>query len=127
MIFDTDVLIWYLKGNTKARALLASVHHGERQTSVMSHMELLAGNRGAREVREIEGFLRAIFSQVIPLEESISSLGVRLMRRHAGPDGLRPADALIAATALARRQPLATANVRHYRPIRGLRVIPFVP
>lgn len=127
MIFDTDVLIWYLKGNPRARDLLASTPSRQRLISIMTHLELLAGNRGTREVREIQGFLRSIFSQVVPLDESISSLALRLVRRHGSSDGLRPADALIAATSMALHQPLVTANVKHYRPIQGLRLEPFAP
>lgn len=127
MIFDTDVLIWYLKGNSRAKDLLASIPFSERHTTSMTHLELLTGNRGKSEIRAIEDFLRSVFSRIVPLDEPISSMAVRLMRRHGSSDGLRPADALIAATSMALHQPLATANVKHYRPIRGLRLVPFLP
>lgn len=127
MIFDTDVLIWYLKGNARARDLLATTPFSDRRTSSMTHLELLAGNRGKREVQAIGAFLNSVFSRIVPLDEPISSLALRLMRRHGSSDGLRPADSLIAATSIALHQPLVTANVKHYRPIRGLRIIPFTP
>ena len=39
MLFDTDVLIWYLRGNVQAAELLDQTT--TRQTSVISYMELL--------------------------------------------------------------------------------------
>lgn len=127
MIFDTDVLIWYLRGNAPARDLLASAGHTERQASVLAHMELYAGARDRKEVREMDRMFEAVFSRVLPVDESVSSLALRLMKRWGSSHGLRPVDALVAATALAKRQVLATGNARHFQMIPGLRLHRFLP
>ncbi len=127
MIIDTDVLIWYLRGNPRARDLLASLGHAERQVSVLAHMELCAGARGAGELREIDRMIEALFSRVLPIVEPVSALALRLMRRWAPTHGLRPIDAMVAATALGSKQALATGNARHFQMIPGLRIHRFSP
>ncbi len=127
MIFDTDVLIWYLRGNPRARALLASLEHPDRQASVLAHMELYAGARGASEMREIDRMMDSVFSRVLPIAEPVSALALRLMKRWAPGHGLRPVDAMVAATALGAKQALATGNARHFRMIPGLRIHRFSP
>ncbi len=127
MIFDTDVLIYYLRGNERARKRLAAASHAERQMSVVTHMELLAGSRGPLESRVIDKLAEAQFSRVHPLDESLSALSLRLIRRFAASHGLRLADALVAATALSRGHRLVTGNPRHFRFIPQLVVEPFKP
>jgi predicted nucleic acid-binding protein len=59
--------------------------------------------------------------------KTISHRAMQLLEAHAARDGLRVIDALIAATALQCDATLATANVRHYRAIPRLGVLPFRP
>lgn len=54
MIFDTDVLIWYLRGNIKAARAIDS--EGARSISLMTCMALLQGARNKQETHEIKGF-----------------------------------------------------------------------
>jgi predicted nucleic acid-binding protein len=57
----------------------------------------------------------------------MSHLAASLMEAHALRSGLQVADALIAATARETGETLATGNVRHFRPIAGLRLKTFRP
>ena len=50
-----------------------------------------------------------------------------MMETHALRSGLQVADALIAATAREAGEILATGNIRHFRPIAGLRLKAFRP
>ncbi len=90
-------------------------------------MELLHGCRDQREARDVGVFVSENLASVIHPDEAISRRAIRLLELHALRAGLRVVDALIAATALEASVALATANVRHYRPIDGLSVVSFRP
>lgn len=125
MIFDTDVLIWYLRGD--ARAVKVIDECSARVASVVSWMELIQGARARAEIRTIRRSLRNLDFRLIPIDEPVSHLAATLMEEHAPSLGLEVADALIAATARASALPLVTGNVRHYRGIPGLEVKAFRP
>ena len=127
MTFDTDVLIWYLRGNEGARALLAEVPFDRRLVPAMAYFELLQGCTSARDARTIRKFITQNFSRVLHISEQVSHRAASLLERYAASHGLEAADALIAATALVNRQSLTTGNAAHYRIIRGLDVVVFSP
>jgi predicted nucleic acid-binding protein len=127
VIVDTDILIWYFRGDEVARRFLARVSFPERTISALTVMELLQGCRDEREGRHVAVFVSANLAAVIHPDEAISRRAIRLLERHALRDGLRVVDAIIAATALEAGTGLATANVRHYRPISGLSLVSFRP
>lgn len=123
MVFDTDVLIWTLRGNEKAASVIE--HDAGRAVSIVSCMELFQGARNAREMAVIRLFL--LDFETIPLSAEIGYRGSLYMEQHALKVDLTPVDALIAATAVERQQVLCTGNVKHYRHISGLNVQPFRP
>jgi predicted nucleic acid-binding protein len=125
LIFDTDILIWCFRGDRKALETIGS--QPERALSIVSFMELVQGARSLVEVRDIRRFLRDNTFRVLPLDEAMSHLAASLMEAHALRSGLQVADALIAATARETGETLATGNVRHFRPIAGLRLKTFRP
>jgi predicted nucleic acid-binding protein len=125
MVFDSDILIWCFRGNRKALEMIGSEQ--ERALSIVSYMELVQGARSLVEVREIRRFLRDNAFRILPLDEAMSHLAASLMESHALRVGLQVADALIAATAREVGEVLATGNVRHFRPIAGLRLKTFRP
>jgi len=127
VIVDTDILIWYFRGDEVARRFLARVPFPERTVSALTVMELLQGCRDQREARDLAVFVSENLAAVIHPDEGISRRAIRLLERHALRAGLRVVDALIAATALEAGAALATANVRHYRAITGLSVVSFRP
>ena len=127
MIVDSDILIWYLRGNQRAKSFLESLSFADRQLSILSVMELYQGARNKKELTEIRRFWINHFSEVCPIREEISSLAADLIYDHALPSGLRSGDAIIAATALFHKVPLATANVKHFRSISGLQIHTFRP
>ncbi len=127
MTFDTDILVWYLRGNERARIFLSGIPFQRRILSVMVYFELLQGCRDSRELRTVRKFIQQNFSRVVHLSEQISHRALSLLERHALSHGIEGADAMIAATALVNRQSLATGNPAHYRALRGLEVITFKP
>ncbi len=127
VLFDTDILIWYVRGHERARRFLARVAHRQRAVSSLTVMELLQGCRKQAEVRHARTFVAENFAQLLHPEERVSLRAIDLLARHAMAHGLRVVDALIAASALEMGWALATANTKPYRPIPRLRVIGFKP
>ena len=125
MIFDSDVLIWAIRGNEKAARAITSAN--DRALSVVSLMELLQGARSKLEVRQIHRSLNSLHFRVLPLSETIGDTAVELIGQYALSHGLELGDALIAATAIEAGVPLYTANVKHFRQIRTLAHIAFRP
>jgi hypothetical protein len=91
----------------------------------MSLMELFQGAKSKREMSELRRFFRDNSFEVIPVDEPISYAAADLVADYALSDGLQVADALIAATALQSGDTLATANVRHFRRVRGIQLKQF--
>ena len=127
MIFDTDVLIWYFRGNLKAREIISGVPYRDRQVSSLCIMELVQGCRDRQELRAVKEFIRENMAGVIHPDEQISEKAIALLEGHASTDGLRTIDALVAATALREDEELVTANHKHFKKIPGLEVQKFVP
>jgi predicted nucleic acid-binding protein len=127
VIFDTDVLVWYLRGLEKAHRFIEDVTHGRRALSSLTFMELLQGCRNQQEAHEVKAFISENISLVIHPDEIISRRAIALLEQHAFSHGLRLVDAIIAASALETASSLATANVKHYRVIAPLNLIQFKP
>lgn len=123
MIFDTDILIWTLRGNIHAAEVID--HSDSRFISLMTHFELLDGLRDKRELAALSRLIRRFES--VPMSQEIGEVALNHMERLALKVHLSPADAIIAATALHLDLPLCTGNVKHFRHVTGLSVIPFRP
>ena len=125
VIYDTDVLIWFLRGDRRAAELIES--DPDRESSIISLMELMQGARSRTEIRVIRRFFQENRFRLLPINESISHAAASLIEEHAMSAGLQIADALIAATAREAGSALITGNVRHFQNIPGLEVKPFRP
>jgi len=125
LIVDTDILIWYFRGEEAARDFLARVPFPERTVSAFTVMELLQGCRDQREVRDTAAFVSENLAAILYADERVCRRAIRLIELHSLRAGLRVVDALIAATALEAGAALATANVRHYRTIANLSLVTF--
>lgn len=66
-------------------------------------------------------------TEILPLTLAISDRAMGLVDKHALSDGLRLADAMIAATVIEHTLTLLTGNTRHFAQIQGLRVEHFGP
>ena len=127
MIFDTDVLIWYFRGNQKVREFISGIPFRERNISSLCIMELVQGCRNRQELRAVKEFIRDNIAGVIHPDERISEKAISLLEGHATADGLRTVDALVAATALREDDTLVSANYKHFKKIAGLDVNKFEP
>lgn len=125
MLIDTDVLIWYMRGNKKALKVIEN--QISFYISVITYMELVQGMRNNNELRELRKALKRWQVKILLISEEISAKAMFLIERHYLSHSLQLADALIAATAELNGLPLLTANDKHYQIIRELEVLRFRP
>ncbi|MGH8272070.1 MAG: type II toxin-antitoxin system VapC family toxin [Gammaproteobacteria bacterium] len=125
MLFDTDVLIWVLRGNDKAAEAVDAADR--RATSVVSYMELLQGARDKREMKTIKSFLTDMGFRMLPLTENIGHRASIYMEEYSLVVAISMGDALIAATASEAGEPLCTANDKHYKAVAELELKRFRP
>jgi len=125
MLVDTDVLVWYLRGDGGAREEI------EGQPgfcmSVVTYMELVQGMRNKRELGALREGMRRWQARVLYLDHEISTRAASYVEEHFLSQSLKLADALIGATAVTHRLPLLTGDTRHYGVIGGLEINRFVP
>ncbi len=127
MILDTTSLIWVLRGHPRAIALVDRLPLAERNLSSVTYLEILRGCRDKTDLERTRRLLEDEFGEVVPLDEEVTRVVVRLMERYALSRRPGIPDLFIAATALARGETLATENVKDFDYISGLHLKPFVP
>jgi len=125
VLFDTDILIWIQRGNHRAAALVE--REEERCISMLTYMELLQGAREKRHHEHILDFLREYNFRILPLSENIGHRAAIYIEEYSLSHGLRAGGTMIAATATENKLTLCTSNVRHYRPIKELKLKAFKP
>lgn len=125
MIFDTDVLIWALRGNPKAAKAIDDCE--ECFISAITYMELIQGARNKVEQKTIKDFLSALDFQTLPINENISLRATVFMEEFCLKSGMGLADALIFATANEHTMTLCSANKKHYREVPSLITKEFRP
>jgi hypothetical protein len=125
MLVDTDVLIWYMRGSTKALRAIEALE--DFSISVVTYIELVQGLRSKAELNTLRNFLQSQSVPVLQITESISSTAMFLVEQHHFGHSLGLADALIAATAVTHGLPLLTANTRHYQVVKNLILKRFLP
>lgn len=123
MIFDTDVLIFAMRGERDAARAVNAVE--ERSISAVTYMELIQGSRDKQELKSIKSFLIDLEFKTLPITENISHRASIYIEEHALRSGLRVADALIAATAAENAESLVTGNMKHFKAIEEITVKSF--
>jgi predicted nucleic acid-binding protein len=127
LIFDSDIVVWMLRKHRGVIRFAEELQPHERHLSCVSHLELLHGCRNARELKDLSELVDEWFREVLPLTPVASSAAVEIMEKFALSHRPDVGDALIAGTALERREPVATANLKHFDFIPGLSIKPFRP
>ena len=125
MLVDTDVSIWHLRGNSKARDFFNDP--GPKAISAVSYMEIVRGLRNKEEARRWKSLLNGYEIEVLPVEEAVSAKAMFWMDEFSLSHGLEIPDALIAATAEIHGLILLTANTVDYRFLPGLSIKKFNP
>lgn len=125
MLVDTDVMVWYLRGNSRARRFLEGLD--SIRLSAVTYMELVQGMRNKRELMVLRRALSTLKISRLPINEHISGRAVLYVEEHFLAHSLRRGGALIAATSVEHGLPIATANAKHYRIIKELEIELFRP
>lgn len=118
ILLDTDVLVDFLRGHSKAVAFV-NTHSAWIILSSIVVAELYAGVKGNAEQAVLESFV-SLF-RVVPVSAEIAKTGGLYKRDYGKSHGLGLADAILAATAEVEKAELKTLNSKHYPMLKGLR------
>ncbi len=124
-MIDTDVLIWYMRGNRKAFKIIEDMN--SFHISVITYMELVQGMRNKNELNELRKALRIWNAKIMYMNEDISAKAMFYIERNFLSHSIEIADALIAATAVVNAFPLLTGNDKHYKIVSDLEITRFRP
>jgi len=124
-LIDTDVLIWYLRGNQNAYDLIHGIN--EFCISSITYMELVQGMRNKDELRILQKTLKQWNVKTIYLNEEISTRALFLVEEFFLSHSMELADSMIASTSLVYGMDLITANDKHYKFIKDLKIDIFRP
>ena len=125
MVIDTDVLIWYMKGNEKAYKAIENSKNFF--ISVVTYMELVQGMRNKNELNNLRRALHVWNSKILYISEEISVKAMFFVEQHYLSHSIQLADALIGATAISYGLPILTGNDKHYKILKDIRIKKFRP
>jgi len=125
MVFDTDVLIWYMKGNKNAYKTIEDSK--SFYISVVTYMELVQGMRDKNELYKLRRALHIWKSKILYISEEISVKAMFFVEQHYLNHSIQLADALIGATAISHGLPILTGNDKHYKILNDLQIKKFRP
>jgi predicted nucleic acid-binding protein len=125
VIFDTDILIWAQRGNSKAADLITKTD--VLQISVFTYMELLQAASNKTQHKIIKDFLKVFNFTLLPLTEQIGHRALIYIEEYSLSHGTQAGDAVIAATAVEQNAELVTSNQKHFRMIKELKLLVFKP
>ncbi len=121
MLLDTDVLIDIFRKLPVAVVWLAGLPEPPSVVGFAA-MEALYGCRDAKDLRNVQATLRG-FEVLWPTKAGL----VRAMEEYIPlclAHGIGVLDTLVAATATEYDMPLATLNVKHFRAVPELKIVP---
>ena len=125
MIIDTDVLIWYLRGNEKAKKVVEA--NIPFSVSAVTYMELIQGMKNKEEFRIFQKQIQKWNIDIIQIDKEISSRAIFYIQEYSLSHSMMLADALIAATVVQTSETLLTANDKHYKYIPNIECKRFEP
>lgn len=119
ILLDTDVMVDILRGYEPAKKWLKTAQ--EIGIPGLVAMELIQGCQNAREQKQLERSLSA-YPLFWPDEDDCNRALAKFSSHHLG-DNIGLLDSLIAETAIGVHAELATFNVKHYRVLKGLKIV----
>jgi len=115
VLIDSDVLIWYIRGDENAKKIIAKAI--SFRISVVSYMEFLL----------LKKYLELWGVEIIQITSEISSMAMNFVEKYFLSNSMELQDALIASTALIRTEVLLTGNEKHYHFLPNIQINRFIP
>ena len=81
MILDTDVLIWFLRGNEKATKAVAEAI--PFSVSIVTYMELVQGMLNKKELSSMKKAFKTMGVNIIPVSEKISLRAAEFVEKYS--------------------------------------------
>ena len=125
VLIDTDVLIWYMRGNENAYDIIENSNGFF--ISVVTYMELVQGMRNKKELTSLRKALYGWNTKILYLSEDISAKAMFFVEQHFLSHSIQLADALIGSTAIAYGLPILTGNEKHYKAMVDIKINKFSP
>ena len=126
VIFDTDIFIWFFRGDQNAWKLIND--QDVIAISIVSYMEIIQGARDKSHLRRLQQFLKSeLACEIFPVSEIIGERAAFYIESYTLSHHLMLADALIVATAVEHSLPLYSSNAKHFRMIPELDLRIFHP
>lgn len=119
-LFDTDILIDYLRLHKPAIKYLDELNKKDRNIALITQFELLKGCQRKLHEQRIAGFLKNF--KILPLSETVSKKALQIYHERRWHSHIDIPDAFIVATALVHKLTLITRNIKHYRDISSLKI-----
>ena len=123
LLIDTDVLIWYMRGNESAYGAIEG--NLPFSISVVTYIELVQGMRNKDELNCLRKTLKDWETKTIYISEGISAKAMFYVEQHYLSHSLHLADALIGATAVSYGLPILTGNDKHYKFVKHVQIKKF--
>lgn len=125
MILETDILIWYLRGNEKAKNIVED--NIPFSISVVTYMEIIQGMKNKEEFKLFQKQMLRWNTNIIQINQEISSRAMFYVQEYSLSHSMMLADSLIAATVVQNSEILITANDKHYKFIPNIECKKFDP
>ena len=125
MIIDTDVIIWYLRGDEAAKRVIEQ--NIPFSISVITYMELIQGMINKDEMKKFQKQIQKWNVDIIQIDKEISARAMFYVQEYALSHSMMLADGIIAATAVQYGEILVTANEKHYKFIPTIEYEKFTP
>lgn len=125
MILETDILIWYLRCNEKAKNIVED--NIPFSISVVTYMEIIQGMKNKEEFKLFQKQMLRWNTNIIQINQEISSRAMFYVQEYSLSHSMMLADSLIAATVVQNSEILITANDKHYKFIPNIECKKFDP
>jgi len=125
VLIDSDVLIWYMRGNENAKRIVAKAV--PFNISVVCYMELVQGMRNKKELVLLKKYLKLWEVEIVQITSEISEMAMDFVEKYFLSNSMELQDALIASTSLVHNEILLTGNEKHYQFLPNIQINRFVP